>query len=698
MRQWSSGFHKTLAALLSVFVITASGCAKPAATQPSAAPSEQPTEVPAETPAASAEPEVKKGPKAEDVLAGMTLDEKISQMIIPAIRTWDEKDVTKLADVPELAEALRRHQYGGIILYGSNVKNTVQTTNLIMDLQKNNLQIESASTHVHYFMPVDEEGGVVTRLASGTRMTGSMAIGATGEYAEEYALETGKIIGEELYVQGFNIDFAPVIDVNNNAANPVIGTRAFSDDPEIVTKLGILFAKGLASIDVIPTYKHFPGHGDTGTDSHIGTPSVEKTYDEIKAMELIPFQEAVKEGAELIMTAHITYPLIDDEVTFGDGVTKGYYPATMSPKIIHEILRKDMGFDGLVVTDALEMDAIDKSGLVPGEVGSVEYAVNIAEKCILADCDVILLPKDMKNAEVVTFYDEYISGIMKKVEDGVIPLETIDESVLRILKLKEKYHLLEEDYLPEDLDDWIRYAKTNVGTGSHHSLEREIARDAITVVKDDSDVLPIRKDKKKIVFIGRNESDIMTIRFAIDELQKEDLIGSDQTLTMDYYYQPNEEVKIRYTDETKKAVEEADVVIVLSKIFSLPSLNKGEPLYEGVEQIIKDTHAGNGKCVLLSDNLPYDSARFQDADAIVLAYMGSGLDMDPSARADNTANMMAFNANVVAALHVIFGFHEARGILPVNIPKLTETADGKVQVEKELLYERGFGLQIDIDN
>ena len=174
----------------------------------------------------------------DQILSEMTMDEKISQMIIPAIRTWNDEDVTDLSKVPALAEALRAHQYGGIILFGSNVSDTEQLARLVSDLQVNNAQIEGVSAHIPYFLPLDEEGGIVTRLTMGTRMTGNMAIGATGEKAADNALATGKVIGEELSALGFNIDFAPDIDVNNNAANPVIGTRSFSDDAELVAELG----------------------------------------------------------------------------------------------------------------------------------------------------------------------------------------------------------------------------------------------------------------------------------------------------------------------------------------------------------------------------------------------------------------------------------------------------------------------------
>ncbi|MCR4658586.1 MAG: hypothetical protein K5770_20500, partial [Lachnospiraceae bacterium] len=185
----------------------------------------------------------------DSVIDGMSMDEKISQMIIPAFRTWDEENVTDLNDFPELEEALKKHQYGGIILFGPNISGTEQVTRLLDDLQNNNRESENASVHIPYLTAVDEEGGIVIRLNSGTRMTGNMAIGATPDAAEN-AEKTGEVIGEELAAVGFNTDFAPDIDVNNNPANPVIGTRSFSDDPAVVTELGQAYADGLMKSNI----------------------------------------------------------------------------------------------------------------------------------------------------------------------------------------------------------------------------------------------------------------------------------------------------------------------------------------------------------------------------------------------------------------------------------------------------------------
>ena len=184
-----------------------------------------------------------------------------------------------------------------------------------------------------------------------------MALAATGN--PEYARTMASIYGRELGLVGVNTDFAPVMDINNNPNNPVIGVRSFGDSPETVAEYGIPFMEGLHDQGTIVTLKHFPGHGNTDTDSHTGFPCIESTYEELKDFELVPFQAAFEAGADMIMTAHIQYPKIETDtytsISTGEEV---YLPATMSHTILTDILRGDMGFDGLVVTDALDMAAI----------------------------------------------------------------------------------------------------------------------------------------------------------------------------------------------------------------------------------------------------------------------------------------------------------------------------------------------------
>ncbi|SKB46833.1 beta-N-acetylhexosaminidase [Lachnospiraceae bacterium] len=630
--------------------------------------------------------------KIDRMIKKMSMDEKISQMIIPAIRTWNEENVTDLSKVPELKSALKKHQYGGVILFGANITGSEQVTRLLYDLQENNAEAEGVSAHIPYLTPVDEEGGIVIRLMSGTRMTGNMAVGATPAPIEN-AEKTGTVIGEELAAAGFNTDYAPVIDVNNNCENPVIGTRSFSDDPEVVAELGNAYAKGLSKSNIIATFKHYPGHGDTGVDSHIDTPSVEKTYDQIKQTELVPFKAAIENGADMIMTAHITYPLIDEEVTYGDGKTKGFYPATMSKKMLTNILRNDMGYDGVVVTDALEMDAIKTAGLVPGAEGSVEYSINIAEKVINAGADILLLPTDMINAGAVDFYDEYISGIASKVEAGNIDPKRIDESVKRILLLKEKYGILKLNGDQEDkqsIDDKVKNSLEVIGSENHHKVEMEIAKEAVTLLKNDDDLIPVSKDTKKIVFLGRLEGDKTTINYVVDEMRKEGLIGETADVIVENYLTADKE--LNYTDDMKDSISSADVVIALSYASGGGLLDREKPQNKAIYNAIEDVHNSGGKFILISENLPYDAAAYQDADSILLAYMGSGLDIDPTEKTKNDAGVTASNANIISSLETVFQGNDTKGTLPVNIPVIKEKEDGTLEYGEEILYKKGFGM------
>ena len=642
------------------------------------------------------------------IVAGMSMDEKVSQLIVPAIRKWDDEKVQDLDKFPETAKALRNHQYGGVILYGDNIDSSEQTAKLVYDLQKNNSQTD-ASVHIPYLMPIDEEGGAVLRFSMGTRMNGSMAIGATGKNAKKNAYATGKVLGEEIAALGFNADFAPDIDVNNNPSNPVIGVRSFSDDPELVSGLGISYSDGLNDSGVISTYKHYPGHGDTGTDTHTSLTSVDKTLDELKKNEFIPFEKAVDAGADMIMTAHIMFPKVDDTHTYADGTT-GCYPATMSHKMITEILRDEMGFQGVVVTDALEMAGIADANFVEGEKGSVECKANIAKEILNAGVDILLLPLDITNDDAVKDYDDYITAIITKVEAGEIPVERIDESVTRVLSMKEKYGIL--DYDPNiDLDTIISNAKAVVGSDAHHAEEMKIAKEAVTLVKNKNKALPIKNGN--IVFATRDKSgrycDLPAVKYVISELKSKGLIaddvyvndlingektgdpGSALRITIGYYYN-NENYQ-----ELENAVSQADTVIIAHMMTGKAGeaqLYAGNEGYIRTSALLEAASKANARKILLSRHLPYDIARYTDADAVVLSYLSTGTDTDPTARNTQTNNISAYNANIIAAIEPMFGYGDYTGTLPVDIPEIEELSDGQIQYLDKILYNRGSGISV----
>ena len=666
---------------------------------------------------AEAVPEAGKDGKsqAEEIFAGMSTEQKVAQMIMPALRSWgkDEENVTDLSVLPELAEVLRRHQYGGVILFGSNIVDTEQTVRLIHDLQRNNVQSTDAldAGAIPYLIAADQEGGSVSRLTMGTRGTGSMAIGATGGEAGNNAYAIGRVFGEELSALGINVNLGPCIDVITDLADAGMSTRVYSDDPETVSELGLAFENGISESNVVTCFKHFPGAGD-GSDYPT---SIYITPDQLKAEGLMTFTAAIDSGAEMVMVSATTFPLIDEEILMADGLTKGYYPATLSPVIVTEMLRRECGFDGVVMTDALEMEQFvtePDNGMAyfSGEPGSAAHDILAAEAAINAGCDILLLPTDLNGEEAADYYEEYIAGIVHLVRDGAISIERIDESVKRILTLKERHGILGMDVSGEDLNEKLETALQTVGSPKHHEVEKRTAVQAVTLLKNDH-VLPLSGELDHLVIICRTSLDNNPVTYALQLLKKEGVIAQNTrienhlsnentgdedarcTIVIDRYYDTADGGQLVYSDELTSAIQNADVVICLSAVGAgMDLLQDDSPVMAGVSRALSDAHASGSKFILLSDNLPVDAARFQEADAIVCAYLSAGFGIDPTARTSGSENIGAFNANVPAALCAIFGDGEMEGSLPITIPALEKDADGKWVYSDTILYERGYSF------
>ena len=248
------------------------------------------------------------GDAIDSIVAGMSLRDKLAQMMIFCPRTWKEdpssdapaENITTLNDYTR--QYLADHRFGGILLYGENCVDAGQVLRLVADMQAAN----QSGGGLPMLMAVDQEGGNVSRLGFGTSGTGNMTITATGD--PDNARAMGRVFGEELALLGLNTDFAPVVDINDNPANPVIGVRSFGDDAAVVSEYGCAFMEGLQDTGTIVSLKHFPGHGNTDVDSHTGLPLVDRSHDELMANELVPFKAAIDAGADMVMTAHIQYP------------------------------------------------------------------------------------------------------------------------------------------------------------------------------------------------------------------------------------------------------------------------------------------------------------------------------------------------------------------------------------------------------
>ena len=354
--------------------------------------------------------------KAEKLLHSMTLEEKIGQLFI--IRPDDLElnltseqinDSTNDGAVEldtNMQETLKKYPIGGVALFGKNILNPTQLTTFISDMQK--------QSTIPLFVSIDEEGGIVSRIAKSPnfdvpKFESMQKIGETKNVAK--AKDVGFTIGAYLKSYGVNLDFAPVADINTNPKNIVIGNRSFGNDPDLVSKMVFAEISGLHEAGIMSCVKHFPGHGDTKGDTHTGEVSIEKTWEELKKCELVPFINSI-DTTDMVMISHITIPNITS-----DGI-----PASLSNEIIEGKLRKELGYKGVVISDAMEMGAITK------KYSSEESAV----KAVLAGVDIILMPE--------SFVESY-NGIYDAVKNGVINETRIDDSVLRILNLKESYHL-----------------------------------------------------------------------------------------------------------------------------------------------------------------------------------------------------------------------------------------------------------------
>ncbi|WP_461211243.1 glycoside hydrolase family 3 protein [Desulfocurvus sp. DL9XJH121] len=344
----------------------------------------------------------------EQALDAMTLEQKVGQLFCVSFRGP--------ALGPRLRAFIQQRHVGGLILYDAwgNVENPAQVARLARDCQQASL----AAGQPGLFLAVDQEGGPVSRLRRGFAVPPSnMAVGATGDPA--MAALAARVNAEQLRAVGLNMDFAPVADVNSNPANPIIGSRSYGGDPRLVARFAAEAVRAYNRAGILSVAKHFPGHGDTGLDSHLRLPVADHPRARLDAVELPPFASAIQAGVPALMTAHVVVP----ELT-------GALPATLSPRVLTGLLRTEMGFDGLVFTDSMGMGAVRK------HFGVADAAL----KAFLAGADVLLYGAD-RDAEPEDFVPAW-EALVQAVGRGDIPMDRLDRSVARILRAKQRFGLL----------------------------------------------------------------------------------------------------------------------------------------------------------------------------------------------------------------------------------------------------------------
>lgn len=389
-----------------LFVFLLTGCGpSPAGTSAPAPVSPTPQAVPTAPPTPSPTPT----PDPIQIrLDSMTLEQKAAQLLVAGIEGHTAGE--------DARSAVQDKQVGGVILFGRNVESGAQLAALTNGLKALN------GDDIPLLLAVDEEGGRVSRMPPEVSdLPAPLTVGRTGDPALCRAF--GELLGAECAAFGLNTDFAPALDIWSNPENTVIGDRAFGSDWETVSTLGSAAWQGLAGQGVLPVVKHFPGHGDTAVDSHVGLPVVEKDLRALEALELLPFRRAVEEGVPAVMVSHILERALDP-----------WHPASLSPRVVRGLLREELGFEGVVFTDDLTMAAVSDT------YGMGEAAVLALE----AGCDMLLVCHGADNLAAAH------AGILSAVESGRLPEERLDESVRRVLTLKTEQGFTNDPVPPPD--------------------------------------------------------------------------------------------------------------------------------------------------------------------------------------------------------------------------------------------------------
>ncbi|WP_261986474.1 glycoside hydrolase family 3 protein [Actinomadura sp. HBU206391] len=370
------------------------------------------------------------------LVARMSVREKVGQLFVPTFQTQ-----------AQAVAMIKRYHVGGFIYFPVNTRAPRQTAQLSNALQK--------TAKVPLLISVDEEQGLVTRLPYITHFPGNMALGATRSPGDVRA--AARVTGAELRAVGINQDFSPVADVNVDPANPVIGTRSFGSDPDLAARLVGSAVDGFRDAGVAATAKHFPGHGDTSTDSHTGLPVIRHTRGEWEKVDAPPFRAAIAHHVDSIMSAHIVVRGLDDS---GD-------PATLSPKVLTGVLRGDLGYQGVIITDSLQMAGVRRKY---GDRGAPVRAIK-------AGADQLLMPPSLPKA-----YD----AVLDAVQAGSIPKRRLDDAVTRVLRLKEQRGLFAGTAADPAAADAV------IGSAQHRATARQVAEHSITLVKNEGRLLPLR--------------------------------------------------------------------------------------------------------------------------------------------------------------------------------------------------------------
>ena len=540
--------------------------------------------------------------RIDQIIKRMTLEEKVGQLFVTYAygQTADTTDPADVAHneqdlgVANGKELIQKYHVGGVIYFAwsNNVADPEQIAGLSNGLQR---VATSQRSGIPLLIATDQEHGVVTRVGPpATQLPGNMALGAGRSVPNAY--DAARISGKELRAVGINQNFAPVADVNVNAQNPVIGVRSFGSDPSLVSDLVAASVDGYQGANVAATAKHFPGHGDTATDSHYGVPIINHTRAEWERIDAPPFRAAISRGIDTIMTAHIVVPALDPS-----GV-----PATLSKPIITDILRGEMGYDGVVITDALTMQGV-RDGFGDDRIPVL---------ALKAGVDQLLMPAPGK-------LDIAYNAVLGAVRSGELTEDRIDKSVHRVLQLKMTRGLFKQKNVIVD----VSKVSSLVGTAAHQQRAQEITDATVTLVKDDADTLPLTKGAQKVLVTGASVTSGLAERIS----SRGPAATAYNTGTA-----PNDAT---IAAAVAQAQASDQVVVATNRAWTSA----------GQQKLVKQLLATGTPVVVVAVRDPYDIAYFTDAPTYLATYSTTAISVESLAR-------------------VLFGEVQPAGLLPVAIP------------------------------
>jgi len=525
---------------------------------------------------------------ATQTLEKMTLEEKIAQIIF--IRIHSNKDAQY--NVQKIKE-IEKYQPGGVCFFQGDPVREINLTNKIQVVSK-----------IPLLVSIDAEWGVAMRLDSVPVFPQQMTLGALSKKNNALIYEMGKEVAKQCKRLGIHLNYAPCVDVNNNAKNPVINTRSFGENRELVVEKSLQYMRGMQEHGIIACAKHFPGHGDTETDSHYGLPVIKKTKEKLWETELYPFKKMIENGVEMIMVSHLNIPALDN--------TPGSI-ATTSYKIVTELLKNEMGFKGIVITDGMEMEGLRKTYGTKGAEAEI--------KCLKAGIDILLLPNELY---------VIIPLIKKAVESGEISEKSINEKCLKVLQLKEKLGLT--TFQPLNPNNVVHELNAERVT----ELIKQLETKALTLIKNENDLLPL-KSKEKTCFLWIGDSDNEAFAQKISHEFDLPFIKIDKNIRA-------EEMSVSLAKFSKYE----QVIVVYLSTNRMPAKNYGIT-QEAVSFL---NGLGKTKKVILSlFGNPYALAQFKSLncyDAVIVGYQ----------RTENSTR---------SALHAIFGAIAFEGALPVSV-------------------------------